>query len=135
MLALRAQGYPVADIAAALSVQERTVKFHLGNIYAKLQVRRRSQAARQAALARYRHEATVPAAQEGASQAPLPRRPLFRPDRKLTEVVGRGRFTLSAEVTPPRNGVEQWEVLDQVGRLIDAGAQFLAVTKGAGGSL
>jgi methylenetetrahydrofolate reductase (NADH) len=50
-------------------------------------------------------------------------------------VVGRGRFTLSAEVTPPRNGAEQAAVLDQMGRLVAAGAQFLAVTKGAGGSL
>src|SRR5262245_58930231 len=60
---------------------------------------------------------------------------LFRPDRKLTEVIGRGRFTLSAEVTPPRNGAEQAVVLQQVGQLVAAGAQFLAVTRGAGGSL
>lgn len=64
-----------------------------------------------------------------------PRRTLFRTDRKLTEVIGRGRFTLSAEVTPPRNGAEQGDVLEQVSRLVEAGAQFLAVTKGAGGSL
>ena len=45
------------------------------------------------------------------------------------------RFTLSAEVTPPRNGADQEAVLEQVGLLVAAGAQFLAVTKGAGGSL
>ena len=50
-------------------------------------------------------------------------------------MVGQERFTLSAEVTPPRNGAEQAAVLDQVGQLVAAGAQFLAVTKGAGGSL
>lgn len=60
---------------------------------------------------------------------------LFRPDRKLTGVLREGRFTLSAEVTPPRNGAQQGEVLSQVGRLIEAGAGFLAVTRGAGGSL
>ena len=58
----------------------------------------------------------------------------FRPDRKMTEVLG-GGFTLSAEIIPPRNGAEQRQVLGQVHELIGAGAQFLAVTKGAGGSL
>ncbi len=42
---------------------------------------------------------------------------------------------MSAEVIPPRNGSEQRKVLEQVQALIGAGAQFLAVTKGAGGSL
>ncbi|MDR3607916.1 MAG: methylenetetrahydrofolate reductase [Oligoflexia bacterium] len=44
-------------------------------------------------------------------------------------------FTLSAEVIPPRNGSEQRIVMDQIKGLIDSGAAFLSVTKGAGGSL
>ncbi len=59
----------------------------------------------------------------------------FRPDQKITDVVARGKFTLSAEVLPPRNGAEQRQVLSQIQALIGAGAEFLAVTKGAGGSL
>jgi methylenetetrahydrofolate reductase (NADPH) len=65
----------------------------------------------------------------------MERRSLYRIDTKITDVLGHGKFTLSAEVIPPRNGAEQGHVLDQVGTLIEAGAQFLAVTKGAGGSL
>lgn len=59
----------------------------------------------------------------------------FRVDTKLTDVLAHRDFTLSAEVIPPRNGAEQSKVLGQVKSLIDAGAEFLAVTKGAGGSL
>jgi methylenetetrahydrofolate reductase (NADPH) len=59
----------------------------------------------------------------------------FKPDQKLTDVLAKGWFTLSAEVIPPRNGSEQRKVLEQVQALIGAGAEFLAVTKGAGGSL
>jgi methylenetetrahydrofolate reductase (NADPH) len=59
----------------------------------------------------------------------------FRSDQKLTEVLSSQTFTLSAEVIPPRNGSEQRKVLLQIEALIQAGAQFLAVTKGAGGSL
>jgi methylenetetrahydrofolate reductase (NADPH) len=54
---------------------------------------------------------------------------------KMTDVLRKGNFTLSAEVIPPRNGAEQAQVLLQIEALIQAGAQFLAVTKGAGGSL
>jgi methylenetetrahydrofolate reductase (NADPH) len=59
----------------------------------------------------------------------------FRPDVKLTDVLAKQKFTLSAEVIPPRNGADQDRVLQQIEQLISAGAQFLAVTKGAGGSL
>jgi methylenetetrahydrofolate reductase (NADPH) len=59
----------------------------------------------------------------------------FRPDKKLVEVLQEQHFTLSAEIIPPRNGSEQGKVLDQIEALVGAGAQFLAVTKGAGGSL
>ena len=59
----------------------------------------------------------------------------FRADQKLSEVLASRSFTISAEVIPPRNGAEQGKVLEQVETLIRSGAQFLAVTKGAGGSL
>lgn len=63
----------------------------------------------------------------------------FRADRHLTTVlresITSGRPTLSAEIIPPRNGALQAQVLGQVRQLVDAGAQFLSVTKGAGGSL
>jgi len=59
----------------------------------------------------------------------------FRIDRKLTDVLARDPFTVSAEVIPPRNGAEQAKIIEQVDALIEAGAEFLAVTKGAGGSL
>ncbi len=59
----------------------------------------------------------------------------FRADIKITEVLKKNSFTLSAEVIPPRNGSEQQNVLTQVQKLIEAGAEYLSVTKGAGGSL
>jgi methylenetetrahydrofolate reductase (NADPH) len=59
----------------------------------------------------------------------------FRPDKKLVDVLSEQSFTLSAEVIPPRNGSEQAKILEQIEVLIQSGAQFLAVTKGAGGSL
>lgn len=59
----------------------------------------------------------------------------FKQDIKLTDFLKSHQFTLSAEVIPPRNGSEQRKVLEQIHQLIQAGAQFLAVTKGAGGSL
>lgn len=60
---------------------------------------------------------------------------MFTPDKKLTDVLGQNKFTLSAEIIPPRNGTEQSELLGVVRSLTQAGAQFLSVTKGAGGSL
>src|SRR6478752_2447063 len=59
----------------------------------------------------------------------------FKADQKLTDVLANCPFTYSAEVIPPRNGSEQGKVLAQIEALVEAGAQFLAVTKGAGGSL
>ncbi len=63
--------------------------------------------------------------------SPLP----FRSDLKLTEVLSQQKFTISAEIIPPRNGSDQSRVFQQIETLVDSGAQFLAVTKGAGGSL
>ena len=59
----------------------------------------------------------------------------YRPDTNIIDVLRRGRFTLSAEVIPPRNGGELGSVLEQVRSLVGSGAEFLSVTKGAGGSL
>ncbi|HXI15079.1 MAG TPA: methylenetetrahydrofolate reductase [Chloroflexota bacterium] len=135
VLARRASGDSIAAIAAALTVEPRTVKFHLRNVYAKLGLTNYTHGARQIALARHAHLLEPDIVQQ---EGPVSRRYLFRPDRKLTQVLthgAQGRFTLSAEVIPPRNGAEQAAVLDQVAQLVASGAQFLAVTKGAGGSL
>lgn len=59
----------------------------------------------------------------------------YTPDRRITDFLGNGSFTLSAEIIPPRNGAEQKAILDEIRLLVESGAQFLAVTKGAGGSL
>ncbi len=59
----------------------------------------------------------------------------FKVDQKITDVIKANKFTLSAEVIPPRNGIEQFKILSDIRALVDSGAQFLAVTKGAGGSL
>lgn len=56
-------------------------------------------------------------------------------DRKMTDILSESSFTISAEVIPPRNGSPQDEILNQIKSLVDAGAEFLSVTKGAGGSL
>jgi len=56
-------------------------------------------------------------------------------DVKITDLFEKHRFTLSAEIMPPRNGSGAAGVLSQIEQLTTAGAQYLAVTKGAGGSL
>jgi methylenetetrahydrofolate reductase (NADPH) len=56
-------------------------------------------------------------------------------DLKITELFERHDFTMSAEIMPPRNGSGASGVLQQIQQLTEAGAQYLAVTKGAGGSL
>lgn len=56
-------------------------------------------------------------------------------DRKITDFLKEYKFTLSAEVIPPRNGAEQVAILRQIELLVSNGAKFLSVTKGAGGSL
>lgn len=132
VLSLRAAGHAVAHIATHLTVEPRTVKFHLRNVYAKLGLQQHTHGARQLALAGYAAQLAPPIAPPEVS---LTRRHLFQPDRTLTQVLARGRFTLSAEVIPPRNGAEQATVLANIARLVQSGAHFLAVTKGAGGSL
>jgi methylenetetrahydrofolate reductase (NADPH) len=56
-------------------------------------------------------------------------------DRKITEILATKPFTVSAEIIPPRNGADPSVVYSQIERLTQAGLDFLAVTKGAGGSL
>lgn len=53
VLALRASGRTIPELATALGVTERTANFHLGNIYAKLDLTPLSQGQRQLALAAY----------------------------------------------------------------------------------
>ena len=60
---------------------------------------------------------------------------LYRIDKKMTDILGQGGFHVSAEVIPPRNGTPQTEVVHQLETLTQSGAEFLSVTKGAGGSL
>lgn len=60
---------------------------------------------------------------------------MFERDQKIIDVLRKPGFTLSAEIIPPRNGAELSGVLAQIERLISSGAEFLSVTKGAGGSL
>ena len=59
----------------------------------------------------------------------------YQPDVKIIDKINQSQFTLSAEIIPPRNGAEQAIVLDQINSLVQNQAQFLSVTKGAGGSL
>ena len=134
VLLLRADAYSVTAIARELAVEPRTVKFHLRNIYLKLGAGAASQVSRQRILAQYA-PLLAPGAENDAPASTDASTLLFRPDRKLTDVLRHNRFTLSAEVMPPRNGAEQSAVLSQVAQLVNAGAHFLAVTKGAGGSL
>lgn len=57
------------------------------------------------------------------------------PDCKITDLFEKLPFTLSAEIMPPRNGSGAGAVMSEIDQLTKAGAQYLAVTKGAGGSL
>lgn len=60
---------------------------------------------------------------------------IYRQDQHMTSILQKSKFTISAEVIPPRNGAPQSEILDQIESLVKAGCQFMSVTKGAGGSL
>lgn len=57
------------------------------------------------------------------------------PDIRITDLINSSKFTRSAEIVPPRNGVSMQVIFDQIQALVTAGAEFLAVTKGAGGAL
>lgn len=54
---------------------------------------------------------------------------------KITEILARQELTVSAEIIPPRNGLDPEGVFAQVEVLKRARVDFIAVTHGAGGSL
>lgn len=56
-------------------------------------------------------------------------------DRKVTEVLRDKKFTLSAEMIPPRNGEQMVLTMERLEKVVGSGVDFLSVTKGAGGSL
>lgn len=60
---------------------------------------------------------------------------LFREDSKVINILESKKFTISAEVIPPRNGTPYSQVMDSLKKLTAAGTDFISVTKGAGGSL
>jgi len=60
---------------------------------------------------------------------------IYVPDKSLTEVLANEIFTISAEVLPPRNGQSRSGIFSTLDRIVSAKADFLSVTKGAGGSL
>ena len=53
--------------------------------------------------------------------------------QKITEIIKK-KFTVSAEVVPPRNGSDPKEILDKI-KSLKGKVDFISVTKGAGGSL
>lgn len=56
-------------------------------------------------------------------------------DKKITEVLSGGHFTLSAEMIPPRNGEAPSITMERLSHVVNSGVNFLSITKGAGGSL
>lgn len=56
-------------------------------------------------------------------------------DCKITDVLKSKKFTLSAEMIPPRNGEDIRSTMDKLNKVVGSGVDFLSVTKGAGGSL
>lgn len=56
-------------------------------------------------------------------------------DRKVTDVLKQKKFTLSAEMIPPRNGEQVSTTMERLQKVVASGVDFLSVTKGAGGSL
>jgi methylenetetrahydrofolate reductase (NADPH) len=59
----------------------------------------------------------------------------YTKDRKITDVISEKKFTLSAEMIPPRNGFQMQVTMDRLDKIVQSGVDFLSVTKGAGGSL
>lgn len=59
----------------------------------------------------------------------------YSKDRKVTDVLSDKKFTLSAEMIPPRNGSQMAVTMERLQKVVESGVDFLSVTKGAGGSL
>jgi methylenetetrahydrofolate reductase (NADPH) len=54
--------------------------------------------------------------------------------KKITEILREKKFTISVELVPPRNGTDPEEIYNKILQLRNL-VDFVAVTKGAGGSL
>ncbi len=59
----------------------------------------------------------------------------YAKDRKIVDVLNDKKFTLSAEMIPPRNGLQMQVTMERLEQVVKSGVDFLSVTKGAGGSL
>ena len=59
---------------------------------------------------------------------------IIRPGQPITDFLAAGPV-ISAELIPPRNGLSLAKAVRQMERIVPAGAQFVSVTHGAGGSL
>ncbi|MCG3173833.1 MAG: 5,10-methylenetetrahydrofolate reductase [Myxococcota bacterium] len=59
----------------------------------------------------------------------------MKTSEKISSLLRRKNITWSAELIPPRNGIDFGQVLQQIGVLRDGGVDFISVTHGAGGSL
>jgi len=60
---------------------------------------------------------------------------LIKKDISIIKILNEKEFTYSAELIPPRNGDKVDTVFEKVSILANAGVDFIAITKGAGGSL
>lgn len=58
-----------------------------------------------------------------------------KPQRSILEILKSKPRTLSAEIIPPRNGMDTEVILRQISKLREVPVDFISVTKGAGGSL
>lgn len=57
------------------------------------------------------------------------------PGKSVLEILNKNLFSFSAEIIPPRNGTDFESVFADIGKLKNAGFDFISVTHGAGGSL
>ncbi|MEM7645988.1 MAG: methylenetetrahydrofolate reductase [Pseudomonadota bacterium] len=59
----------------------------------------------------------------------------YTQDQKIIDVIETEKFTISAEMIPPRNGEPMPMTMGKLKKVVESGVDFLSVTKGAGGSL
>lgn len=55
--------------------------------------------------------------------------------KSVVEILSEKDFSYSAEIIPPRNGTDFYEVFSHIAKLEESGFDFISVTHGAGGSL
>lgn len=65
----------------------------------------------------------------------LVQKSLSKPGESLLSILKRKRFSISAEIIPPRNGTDIRNVFSVIDDLSKNGFDFISVTHGAGGSL